>query len=134
MNENLLLIICAVGVVALIYLIRYIIAKVFYKGTDAIENKLRQIEPGTRATGNQSLAERLGVPGQNPGTNQIPASQSQSAQADQAPTEIPAATAQQLQAAAPSSDRPVSFCAKCGAQAKPGSTFCAKCGAELKKN
>lgn len=34
--------------------------------TDAIENKLRQIEPGTRATGNQSLAERLGVPGQNP--------------------------------------------------------------------
>ena len=66
MNENLLLIICAVGVVALIYLIRYIIAKVVYKGTDAIENKLRQIEPGTRATGNQSLAERLGVPGQNP--------------------------------------------------------------------
>ena len=49
MNENLLLIICAVGVVALIYLIRYIIAKVVYKGTDAIENKLRQIEPGTRA-------------------------------------------------------------------------------------
>ena len=45
MNENLLLIICAVGVVALIYLIRYIIAKVVYKGTDAIENKLRQIEP-----------------------------------------------------------------------------------------
>lgn len=134
MKENLLLIICAVGVVALIYLIRYIIAKVVYKGTDAIENKLRQIEPGTRATGNQSLAERLGVPGQNPGTNQIPASQPQSAQADQAPTEISAATAQQLQAATPSSDCPVSFCAKCGAQAKPDSTFCAKCGAELKKN
>ena len=36
MNENLLLIICAVGVVALIYLIRYIIAKVVYKGTDAL--------------------------------------------------------------------------------------------------
>ena len=64
MNENLLLIICAVGVVALIYLIRYIIAKVVYKGTDAIENKLRQIEPGIRATGNQSLAERL--PGRIP--------------------------------------------------------------------
>ena len=34
----------------------------------------------------------------------------------------------------PNSDRPVSFCAKCGAELKPGSTFCAKCGAELKKN
>ena len=37
-------------------------------------------------------------------------------------------------ATVPNSDRPVSFCAKCGAELKPGSTFCAKCGAELKKN
>lgn len=121
MNKNLLLIICAIGVVALIYLIRYIIAKVVYKGTDAIENKLRQIEPGTRATGNQSLAERLGVPGQNP-------------QAFQAQGSTPAAGFQQSSATVPNSDRPVSFCAKCGAEVKPGSTFCAKCGAELKKN
>ena len=27
-----------------------------------------------------------------------------------------------------------SFCTKCGAAVKPGSTFCVKCGAELKKN
>lgn len=53
MNENLLLIICAVGVVALIYLIRYIIAKVVYKGTDAIEKtscgRLSRV-PALRAT------------------------------------------------------------------------------------
>ena len=38
------------------------------------------------------------------------------------------------QSLVPNSDRPVSFCAKCGAELKPGSTFCAECGAELKKN
>ena len=127
MNKNLLLIICAVGVVALIYLIRYIIAKVVYKGTDAIENKLRQIEPGTRATGNQSLAERLGVPGQNPPavqSNQTPPQQTVSPQPGN-PADIQVVSAQ---------GQTASFCTKCGAAVKPGSTFCVKCGAELKKN
>lgn len=105
-TRDLTILIAAIGLVLLIYLIRYIIAKVVYKGADAIENKLRQIEPGTRATGNQSLAERLGVPVQNPQANQIQASQAQGTD--------PAAGSQAASSVAPKG----SFCTKCGAEVK----------------
>lgn len=120
-NQNALLIVFAVALVLLIYVIRYIISRVVHKGTDAIENKIRQVRSENHPAENQSLADRLGVQPQNP-------------QVNQAQDTIPTAGFQQPSAVAPDTDRPVSFCAKCGTAVKPGSAFCAKCGAELKKN
>ena len=120
-NPNVLIIVTAVALVLMIYVIRYIISRVVDKGADAIENKIRQVHSEKHPAENQSLAERLGASGQNP-------------QAFQAQGSTPAAGFQQPSATVPNSDRPVSFCAKCGAELKPGSVFCAKCGTQLKKN
>ncbi len=121
MDNNALIIVFAVALVLMIYVIRYIISRVIDKGADAIENKIRQVHSEKHPAENQSLAERLGASGQNSKTFQ-----------DQGG--IPTAGFQQSSAVAPNSDRPVSFCFKCGAVLRPGSIFCAKCGTELKKN
>lgn len=121
MDNNMLIIVAAVGLVLMIYVIRYIISRVLHKGADAIENKIRQARSEKHPAENQSLAERLGTSGQNP-------------QSFQAQSSTPTDGFQQPSVIAPNDDRPISFCTKCGAAVKPGNTFCVKCGAELKKN
>ena len=102
-NPNVLIIVTAVALVLMIYVIRYIISRVLHKGADAIENRIRQVHSEKHPAENQSLAERLGNSGQNP-------------QAFQAQGSTPAAGFQQPSATVLNSDRPVSFCAKCGAE------------------
>lgn len=116
-TQDLIVLVAAVGLVLLIYLIRYIIAKIIYKGTDAIENKLRQIEPGTRATGSQSLAQRLGVSGQNPPNVQ--------------PGQTPPPQPQPGNPSVSAQGQRASFCEVCGAPVEPGSSFCSQCGAKV---
>lgn len=121
MDQNILIIVAAVALVLMIYVIRYIINRAVHKGADVIENKIKQVRSEKNPAKNQSLAERLGVPGQNSQANQVQGS-------------TPTDGFQQSPEITPKSDRSVSFCSNCGAAAKPGSTFCAKCGAGLKKN
>lgn len=129
MDKNVLLIIFAVGLVLMIYVIRYIINRVVNKGADAIGNKIRQVQSEKHPAENQSLAERLGAQPQTPPavqSNQTPPPQPQSGNlADRFQTSTPSQ---------PTATQAGAFCAKCGAAVKPGSAFCAKCGAELKKN
>lgn len=127
MDRNVLIIIFAVALVLMIYVIRYIISRVVHKGADAIENKIRQVHSEKHPAENQSLADRLGVQPQNPSavqSNQTPPPQPVSPQPGN-PADIQVVSAQ---------GQTASFCTKCGAAVKPGSTFCVKCGAELKKN
>lgn len=127
MNPDLLIILCAVGVVALIYVIRYILTRFFDKADDAFENKLKRMRAENHPAQNQSLAARLGV--QTPPaaqSNQIPSCQSQPVSSQpNTPADIQRHPAQGQAAA---------FCVKCGAPVKPGSSFCARCGAKVKKN
>ena len=116
MGKNGLLILFAIGLVLMIYVIRYVINRIVHAGADAIGNKIKQARSQKHPAQDQSLAQRLGASQQN-------------AQADPAQNSIREAESRQTSAAA--SD---SVCVACGAPLKPGSTFCGKCGTQLKKN